>query len=40
MNKLANSIEINKLIQENSMAIVYFTGNSCGACEADRKSVV
>lgn len=34
MNKLANSIEINKLIQENSMAIVYFTGNSCWACEA------
>ncbi len=34
MEKLNNSEEIKRLIRNNQMAIVYFTGNSCGACEA------
>ena len=33
MNKLHNKEEIEELIKNNAMAVVYFTGNSCSACE-------
>ena len=33
MNKLHNEDEIIELINNNSMAVVYFTGMDCGACE-------
>lgn len=33
MNKLYNEDEIIDLISNNSMAVVYFTGMDCGACE-------
>ena len=33
MNKLHNEKEIEELIKNNAMAVVYFTGNSCSACE-------
>lgn len=34
MNKLLTENEISDLINNNKMAVVYFTGNSCSACEA------
>lgn len=33
MNKLHNEKEIEELIKNNAMAVVYFTGNSCSAGE-------
>ena len=33
MRKLTNNEEIKALISENKMAVVYFTGMDCGACE-------
>lgn len=33
MNKLHNEKEIEELIKNNAMAVAYFTGNSCSACE-------
>lgn len=33
MNKLSDEYDIKRLINENKMAIVYFTGMDCGACE-------
>ena len=33
MNKLHNENEIEELIKNNAIAVVYFTGNSCSACE-------
>lgn len=39
MKKLNNNEEIKKLIEESSMAIVYFTGMDCGACEAIKYKV-
>ena len=33
MNKLYGEDEIESLIKNNSMTIIYFTGNSCSACE-------
>ena len=34
MNKLHSDNEIIDLIKNNSMAVIYFTGSVCGACEA------
>lgn len=34
MEKLHNQEEIEALIKNNAMVVVYFTGNSCSACEA------
>lgn len=34
MKELNSSYEIEELIKNNTMAIVYFTGSRCGACEA------
>lgn len=34
MKKLINEDEIINLISNNKMAVVYFTGMDCGACEA------
>lgn len=34
MNKLSSNDEIDKLIKNNIMAVVYFSGSKCGACEA------
>ena len=33
MNKLYGEDEIESLIKNNSMTIIYFTWNSCSACE-------
>ena len=33
MNKLHNDNEIVNLIKSNSMAVIYFNGSTCGACE-------
>ena len=33
MNKLHNEKEIEELIKNNAMAVVYFTGNYCSVCE-------
>lgn len=33
MNKLSDEYDIKRLINENKMAIVYFTGMDCGVCE-------
>ena len=33
MNKLHSENEIIDLIKNNSMAVIYFTGGACGACE-------
>ena len=34
MNKLFSESDISNLIKYNKMAVVYFTGMDCGACEA------
>ncbi len=34
MNKLSSNDEIDKLIKNNIMTVVYFSGSKCGACEA------
>ena len=34
MNKLLSENEIFNLITDNKMAVIYFTGMDCGACEA------
>lgn len=34
MNKLNSENEIVSLINNNKMAVIYFTGMDCGACEA------
>ncbi|MDD7793444.1 thioredoxin family protein [Clostridium sp. 'White wine YQ'] len=33
MNKLHSDNEIVNLIKNNRMAVIYFSGNTCGACE-------
>ena len=33
MNKLISEEDIIKLINENKMSVIYFTGMDCGACE-------
>lgn len=33
MKKLTKDYEVESLIKDNIMAVVYFTGNDCGACE-------
>lgn len=34
MNKLVSENEVSNLIVDNKMAVIYFTGMDCGACEA------
>lgn len=34
MKKLTKDYEVESLIKNNIMAVVYFAGNDCGACEA------
>lgn len=34
MNRISSESEISRLINENEMVVVYFTGRDCGACEA------
>lgn len=34
MKKLTKAYEVESLIKDNVMTVVYFTGNDCGACEA------
>ena len=34
MKKLTKDCEVQDLIKDNPMAVIYFTGNDCGACEA------
>ena len=34
MKELNSNYEIEELIKNNIMSIVYFTGSRCGACEA------
>lgn len=34
LNKLFSESDISNLIKYNKMAVVYFTGMDCGACEA------
>lgn len=34
MFKLTNENEVDKLVKNNTMAVIYFTGMDCGACEA------
>ena len=39
MKKLLNENDIINLINDNKMAVVYFTGMDCGACEAIKYKV-
>lgn len=39
MDKLYNEETIEALIKNNSMAVVYFTGNSCSACEVIKMKI-
>lgn len=34
MNKILSENEVLNLITDNKMAVIYFTGMDCGACEA------
>lgn len=34
MKELNSNYEIEELIKNNIMSVIYFTGNRCGACEA------
>lgn len=39
MNKLVTNIEIEKIIHDNEMVLVYFGGESCGVCRAMQSKV-
>ena len=39
MNKLLSENDIINLINDNKMAVIYFTGMDCGACEAIKDKV-
>ena len=39
LNKLSNEKDIINLINDNKMAVIYFTGMDCGACEAIKYKV-
>ena len=34
MNRISSEDEVLRLINDNEMVVVYFTGRDCGACEA------
>lgn len=39
MNIINLETEINKIINNNAMAVVYFSGTSCGACEVIKNRI-
>lgn len=39
MNRVSSEGEILKLINDNEMVVIYFTGRDCGACEAIKSKI-
>lgn len=39
MDSLNNEMEIHKLIESSDIALLYFSGTTCGACEAIRGKI-
>ena len=39
MIKLGTTEDIKKAIKKNKMTVIYFTGNSCGACEVIKNKI-